>query len=329
MTNIAILGCGSMAETMARTLRIMRDRGEAIRLYACASRTMARAEEFRREQGFEVAYGSYEEMARDDAIDLVYIASPHSHHAEHMELCIRHGKAVLCEKAFTGNAAQARRVIALAREKGVLVAEAIWTRYMPSRRIIEGLIADGAIGEARVLTANLHYPIEHIRRIREPELAGGALLDVGVYPLNFCSMFFGNDFARMETNAQLLETGVDREESFSFYYPDGRAAHIHAGISCRSDRVCTICGTKCYISVDNVNNPQRITLHKAEEDFAVAHEIPIPEQLTGYEYQIRACMAALGKGEIECPDMPHEESIRIMEIADALRARWGVVYPFD
>ena len=329
MTNIAILGCGSIAYSMAKTLRMMRDQGEEVCLYAAASRDMAKAEAFCRSEGFAHAYGSYEEMANDPNVDLVYIASPHSHHAEHMKLCIERGKAVLCEKAFTANAQQAREALDLAKEKHVLVAEAIWTRYMPSRRIIEKLIADGELGEVRVLEANLHYPIEHIHRIRVPELAGGALLDVGVYPINFCSMFFGNDYVKMDSSVQLMETGVDRQESMTLYYADGRMASLSAGTTCRSDRRCLIAGTKGYLTVDNVNNPTKLTLYKAEEDFDMGHDIPVPPQLTGYEYQVRACLEALRSGAIECPDMPHSESIRVMEIMDELRAQWGVRYPFE
>ena len=329
MTNIAILGCGSIAYAMAKTLRMMRDQGEEVRLYAAASRDKAKAEAFCKSEGFEVAYGSYEEMADDPNVDLVYIASPHSHHGEHMKLCVSRGKAVLCEKAFTANAQQAREALALAKEKNVLVAEAIWTRYMPSRKIIHDLIAAGELGELRLLEANLHYPIEHIHRIRVPELAGGALLDVGVYPINFCSMFFGNDYVKIDSSVQLMETGVDRQESMTLYYADGRMASLSAGTTCRSDRRCLIAGTKGCLTVDNVNNPLKITLYKAEEDFAIPHDIPVPQQLTGYEYQVRACMEAMKKGEIECPDMPHSESIRVMEIMDELRAQWGVKYPFE
>ena len=329
MTNIAILGCGSIAYAMAKTLRMMRDQGEEVRLYAAASRDKAKAEAFCKSEGFEVAYGSYEEMADDPNVDLVYIASPHSHHGEHMKLCVSRGKAVLCEKAFTANAQQAREALALAKEKNVLVAEAIWTRYMPSRKIIHDLIAAGELGELRVLEANLHYPIEHIHRIRVPELAGGALLDVGVYPINFCSMFFGNDYVKIDSSVQLMETGVDRQESMTLYYADGRMASLSAGTTCRSDRRCLIAGTKGCLTVDNVNNPLKITLYKAEEDFAIPHDIPVPQQLTGYEYQVRACMEAMKKDEIECPDMPHSESIRVMEIMDELRAQWGVRYPFE
>ena len=329
MTNIAILGCGKIARTMARTLRMMRDQGEDVRLYAAASRDLARAQEFAKTEEFERAYGSYEALVCDPEVHLIYVASPHSHHAQHIRLCVEHGKAVLCEKAFTANAAQAREVLALAKERGVLVTEAIWTRYMPSRRIIDELIASGVIGEVRMVKSDLHYPIEQVRRLREPELAGGALLDVGVYPLNFAAMVLGTDFARMESSVELLETGVDRQEHFSLYYADGRAAHLSAGMNCRSDRRCLVAGTKGYISVDNVNNPLHIAYYLEEEDFALPHDVPVPAQLTGYEYEVRSCMQALSRGELECPDMPHSETVRIMEIMDALRAQWGVRYPFE
>jgi len=329
MTHIAILGCGSIARTMAATLRAMRDADESVCLYAAASRDLARAQAFAAQEGFEKAYGSYEEMAADPLVDLVYVASPHSHHAEHMKLCIEHGKAILCEKSFTGNARQAREVLALAKEKNVLVAEAIWTRYMPSRKIIDEVVASGAIGVPQVLKASLHYPISHVPRIMDPALAGGALLDVGVYPLNFCSMFFGNDFDRMETSVQLTDRGVDLHESFTFHYPDGRMAQLSAGVDCRCDRHCLISGTEGYLTVDNVNNPKKLTLYRQEDDFTQGEDIPVPEQISGYEYQIRACMKALEEGAIECPDIPHSETIRIMEIMDSLRERWGVRYPFE
>ena len=329
MTKIAVLGCGSIARTMAATLRAMRDQGEDVCLYAAASRNIETAKAFASAEGFEVAYGSYEEMACDSQVDLVYVASPHSHHAEHMKLCLEHGKAVLCEKSFTANAQQAQEVLALAKEKNLLVAEAIWTRYMPSRQIIDEVIASGAIGNPVLLKSSLHYPITHVPRIMDPALAGGALLDVGVYPLNFCSMFFGNDFERLETSVTLTDRGVDLHESFTFHYPDGRMAQLSAGVDCRCDRHCLISGTEGYLTVDNVNNPKKITLFRQEDDFANGEDIPVPEQISGYEYQVRACMKALETGATECPEMPHSETIRIMEIMDSLRETWGVRYPFE
>ena len=329
MTNIAILGPGSIARSMAKTLRGMKAQGEPVRLYAAASRDLARAQVFCEKEGFEVAYGSYEEMVKDPNVDLVYIASPHSHHAEHMKLCIEHGKAVLCEKAFTANAKQAREVLALAEEKKVLVTEAIWTRYMPSLKIMKDIIASGALGEVKMVSASLFYVIDHVERLIRPELAGGALLDVGVYPLNFACMILGSDPVRMESSVQLTDAGVDYQESFTLHYANGQMAVLSAGMGSRCDRRCLISGTKGYIVADNVNNIHKIELFTEEDDFVTPKDFPVPEQITGYEYQVRSCLRALGKGEIECPEMPHTETIRVMEIMDALRAQWGVKYPFE
>ena len=329
MTHVAILGAGIIARSMAATLRGMRDRGEPVSLYAVASRDLARAQKFAQEEGFSRAYGSYEELVRDPAVSLVYIATPHSHHLEHVKLAIAHGKHVLCEKAFTANAAQAEEAIRLGRERGVLVAEAIWTRYMPSRTILRGLIDGGAIGTPQMLSASLFYPIEHIDRLRLPELAGGALLDVGVYPLNFASMMFGNGFARIESSVQLMDTGVDRLETFTLHYPDGRVAMLSAGTSCRGDRRCVVSGTKGYLTVDNVNNPRHIELFRAQDGFTQPEVIPLPEQITGYEYEVRSCLRAIEAGATECPEMPHEETLSMMRIMDGLRAQWGVRYPFE
>ena len=329
MKNIAVLGCGVIASIMARTLREMKKRGAPIRLYAAAARTLDRAQAFCEKEGFEKAYGSYEELVLDDDVDLIYIATPHSHHAQQAKLCLAHGKAILCEKAFTVNAKQAREVLDLAKEKNVLVAEAIWPRYMPARKIIKDLIDSGAIGTPQLLTASLSGYAEDLSRIYDPALAGGALLDVGIYPLTFMSMVFGNDFERIDSSVQMLDTGVDRQEMLTVHYPDGRAAHLFAGVRSHYPKDCIISGTKGYITVDYCANPSKVQLYLAEENFAVAHDIPLPEKISGYEYEIEACLRALDEGRIECPEMPHSETIRMMEIMDGIRAQWNMVYPFE
>ena len=329
MTNIAILGAGKIALAMSRTLRGMKAQGEAVCLYAIAARDLARAQAFREREGFQVAYGSYEAMLADPKVDLVYIATPHSHHAEHMKLCINAGKAVLCEKSFTANAAQAREVLALAEEKHVLVTEAIWTRYMPSLQILRDIMASGALGNVKMLSASLFYPIDAVPRLIQPELAGGALLDVGVYPLNFACMIFGSDPIRMESSAQLTEDCVDYQESFTLHYANGRMAVLSAGMGSRCDRRCLISGSKGYIVTDNVNNIHKIELFTESDGFTSHQVFLVPEQITGYEYEVRACLRALREGAIECPEMPHAETIRVMELMDALRRQWGVRYPFE
>ena len=330
MTNVAILGAGNIARQMAKTLRLMKARGDKVELYAVGSRDKARAEAFAQAEGFAKAYGSYEELLRDDGVDLVYIATPHSHHGEQIEQCVTHGKAVLCEKAFTATAAQAERALALAKEKGVLVTEAIWTRYVPMRRMLDELLASGVIGTPRVLTANLGYTIYDKERIRRPELAGGALLDVGVYVLNFAAMVFGTQVERMESSVRLMDTGVDMQESITLHYPDGRMAELMATAACNTSRRCWIYGDQGCAEVDNVNNPRRITLYaNANDPASVTRVINAPPQLTGYEYEVLACLRALETGALECPEMPHAETLRIMRWMDTLRHSWDMRYPFE
>ena len=220
-------------------------------------------------------------------------------------------------------------MLALAKQRGVLVTEAIWTRYMPSVGILREIIDSGALGDIRMLSASLFYPIEHVERIMDPWLAGGALLDVGVYPLNFACMIFGSDPVRMDSSVQMTEAGVDYQESFTLHYAGGRMAVLSAGIGSRCDRRCLISGSRGYIVTDNVNNIQRIELYTDADGFTQPKVFPVPGQITGYEYEVRACLKALENGELECPQMPHAETIRVMELMDALRAQWGMKYPFE
>lgn len=326
---VAILGAGAIARSMAKTLRGMKEQGKTVELYAVASRDMERAQAFAQAEGFEKAYGSYESMLADDGVELVYVATPHSHHAEHMRLCIEHGRPVLCEKAFTGNARQAEEILHLAEEKHVFVTEAIWTRYMPSRELICRLIEDGAIGQPRALCANLGYNVQGKARIARPELAGGALLDLGVYTLNCASMIFGDDVIRMESSVGMMDTGVDHSENISLYYRDGRVAQLFSTALVLTDRHCQVYGDQGYLTVDNVNNPQVIELYDQSRSGVPTRTIHVPKQITGYEYEVEACMKALEAGALECPEMPHAETLRIMRAMDELRAQWGMRYPFD
>lgn len=326
---IAILGCGHMGCKIASALRKMRDAGEDIRLYAAASRDLEKAKAFCEAEEFEVAYGSYEEMLSDPQVDLVHICTPHSHHFAHTKLCFEYGKPALVEKTFTTNAHQARELVKLSHEKNLLLAEAIWTRYMPSRKIIADLIADGTLGDVKYVTANLHYAMLHKPRIVSPDLAGGALMDVGIYPIHFAAMFLGTNYERMETSVQWHETGVDAQETINLYYPNGCAAQLSAGAVIRSDRRGMIAGSRGYLEIDNVNNPTKLTLFLAQDGWTVPHEVDLPPQQSGYEYQIRACQRALAEGRIECPEMPHDEIIRVMEMMDEVRSQWGLTFPCE
>lgn len=316
-----ILGCGVMAETFADTLRQM---GE-VECYAAASRTLKRAEEFAGKYGFKKAYGSYEELCADPEVELIYIATPHSSHFDNMKLCIRHKKPVLCEKSFTVNAREAEQIREYAEQEQVFVAEAIWTRYMPSRNMIQEIIDSGIIGNISVLTANLSYPISHKERIMRPELAGGALLDIGVYGVNFAMMHFGTDIERIESSVRMTDTGVDAMESITIFSRGGRMAVLTHDIYSRSDRKGIFYGEKGYIIVENINNPQSISVYDTED--RLVRRMDVPKQISGYEYEVLECIDAVRSGEKESTSMPLSDTIKVMEIMDQLRGQWGLVYP--
>lgn len=320
---IGIMGTGKMAETMAGTVRKMKN----VKCYGVASRNEGRAQEFADHYGIKVAYTSYEEMLLEDKIDLIYIATPHSEHYANMKLCIENGKSVLCEKAFTANARQAEEIFALAKEKGVFVAEAMWVRYMPMLTTIKGILNSGIIGEPTMLTANLGYPVSDKKRLTDPALAGGALLDLGVYTLNFADMMFGREIDKIESSCVLADTGVDASESITITYKDGRMAVLNSTMNGLSDRRGVVYGPKGYIVVENINNFSSVTVYDA--NYKAVKSVKAPKQITGYEYEVYSCMEAIEKGEKECWEMPHAETLRIMKQMDALRAQWGVVYPFE
>ena len=321
--NIAFLGAGRIAHVLARTMVQMED----VTLFAVAARDLDRAQAFAAEYGFAKAYGSYEQMLRDPEVELVYIATPHSHHFEHMKLCMEHGKNVLCEKSFTLNAHQARQIAALAREKGVYVAEAIWTRYMPSRQIINEVLASGIVGKISTMTCNLSYPVTYKERIVQPELAGGALLDVGIYGLNFALMHFGDDILRTDSSVRFTESGVDAMETITLHYADGKMAVITAGVLARGDRKGIFYGETGYIIVENINNPQSISVFDLTDK--LVKRIEVPKQISGYEYEIREAMAQIRAGKIESTSMPLDTTIAVMERMDALRKDWGLIYPME
>jgi predicted dehydrogenase len=307
---------------MTRTLNMM----ETAEAYAVGSRSYEKAAAFAKEQGVEKAYGGYEEMLKDPAVDLAYVATPHSHHYEHMKLCLEHGKHILCEKPFTLNAVQAREVLAEGKKKGLLVAEAIWPRYSPMRKVMDGIVASGIIGRAHSLTANLCSAIAHSERLRNPELAGGALLDMGVYVINFALMTFGNDIKDIASTWVKYETGVDAMNSITFTYADGRLALLQSNMISIGPRQGLVFGEKGYIEFANITNCQGIRVFVGDEK-PVIYEAP--RQLTGFEYQVEACCRAIAAGETECPQMPHAEIIRVMEIMDRVRNSWGLKYPME
>lgn len=321
--NVAIMGTGNIAAVMAQTLAKMRQ----VRCYAVASRSLPKAEIFAAEHGFKKAYGSYEELAADKKVDLIYIATPHSEHYANMKLCIQAGRPVLCEKAFTANAAQAQEILRMAEDKGVFVTEAIWTRYMPFRERIREVMDSGAIGEPTMLTANLGYMIDGVKRLQDPALAGGALLDVGVYPINFAAMLFEGPVAGITSECTYTASGVDEQDSITIRYEDGKMAVLNCSMRCLSDRKGMIYGTKGFLEVENINNFESLRVYDGQYRQVALYKRP--RQISGYEYEVEASLKAIQEKRLECGEMTHGETLRIMRMLDSLRAQWGIRYPFE
>ncbi|MCR4902435.1 MAG: Gfo/Idh/MocA family oxidoreductase [Butyrivibrio sp.] len=225
------------------------------------------------------------------------------------------------------NEKQATQIFKYAEEKGVFVSEAMWTRFMPLRTKLSEILASHVIGEPTMLTANLSYNIAWKKRIQEPSLGGGALLDIGVYCLNFASMVFGNDVSDISSMCTYNANGLDEQENITLRYKNGQMASLSVSTLGVSDRSGIIYGTKGYIVVDNINNFESITVYDAAYNKVGFYKKP--KQITGYEYEIQSCVRAIKEGWKECPEMPHAETLKMLNMMDFIRKNLGITYPVE
>ena len=323
LLRVGIIGAGHIARKAARTLNAMTD----MTPLAIGSRSLEKARAFAVEEGVARAYGSYEALLDDPDVDLVYVATPHSHHFDVTRSALGKGKACLVEKAFMANAAQTREIFALSRERHVFVGEAIWTRYMPASLRLREMIREGRIGTLRSITAGLSYAIAQKERILRKELCGGALLDLGVYVLNFMRICNDRPVVQVSSACRLFETGTDRDETLSLTLDDGTLACLTASADSVGWNIGVAAGTEGCLVVDNVNNPTRFSLYRSGG--VLEETVDLPSPVTGFEFEFRACRDAMAAGAIEPPQMPHAEILYIMELMDSLRRAWGVRFPMD
>lgn len=320
---IGIIGAGWIAEKAAITLNGLTE----CECYAIASRSLEKADAFANQWNVTRAYGSYAELLADPNVDLVYVATPHSHHFDVTRQALLADKPCLVEKAFMANYRQSKEIVDLAHERKIFLAEAIWTRYQPVVKIVRDLINSGRIGTPRLVTATLGYSMGEKLRIMQPDLCGGALLDLGVYALNFVRMFFPTDIISMEGTCIKSKTGMDLTNAMTLVLSDGMLCNLQSSAACVGDNIGVIAGTDGNLIIDNINNPQKITVNTHDRKFV--EDIHVPKQLTGYEYQFLACRQALIDGLLEPREMPHQETLYIMELMDGFRQKWGVRYPMD
>ena len=317
------MATGWIAEKAAITLNGL----EGFQCYAVASRSQEKADAFAARWGVEKAYGSYSAMLEDKNIDLVYVGTPHSHHYDITREALEKGFPCLVEKAFMANRKEAQAIVDLARSRKVFLAEAIWTRYQPAVEMVRSILRQGRIGEPRLITATLGYSMGNKERIMRADLCGGALLDLGVYALNFVRMFCDNPISSINSQCVKTPTGMDWSNAISIVLEGGILANVQSSACCVGDNIGVIAGTEGNIILDNINNPQTIRINGPDRVFQ--EELKVPRQITGYEYQFVACRDAMAAGLLEPPQMPLEETLYIMELMDSLRAQWGVRYPMD
>ena len=319
-----ILSTGRIAKQFAEGLSVLPD----AELVAVGSRTQSSADAFGDAFGVARRHASYAALAEDPDVDVIYIGTPHSLHCENSILCLEADKAVLCEKPFAINASEAGDVIALAREKSLFLMEAMWTRFLPIIVQARGLVADGAIGELRMLNADFGFraDFDPKSRLFDPHLGGGALLDVGIYPMSLASMLFGAP-TRVTSMAQLGETNVDEQAAIILSYDGGQLAIVSTAIRTDTPVEATLIGTKGRI---RIHSPwyygTALTLSVKDHEDVVMR---LPYKGNGYTHEAIEVMRCLQEGKLESDTMPLDETLSIMETMDTIRAQWGLKYPME
>jgi predicted dehydrogenase len=319
-----ILGPGAIAGKFAAALP---EAGGA-ELHAVGSRDLQRAEEFAAKHGAAHAYGTYNELAGDPGVDAVYIATPHVFHKKNTILCLRAGKHVLCEKPLAINAAEAREMRRAAGEESRVLMEAMWMRFVPATERVRELVASGAIGDLRRVTADFSFraDFDPAGRLFDPKLGGGALLDVGVYPLSLAHMLLGAP-SEIYATARIGETGVDEESAVVLGYKNGEQAVLTASTRLEGPLEAYILGTGGSIKIHRpwwVSSRFSLTRPTGEVE-----DVDVPYQGNGFVHQIDAFMEAIRKGKPECEIMPVSGSVSVLETMDAIRREWQLVYPTE
>jgi predicted dehydrogenase len=321
--NWAILGCGKIARKFAGDLKLLPN----ARLYAAASRSLENAETFASELGFEKAYGSYEEMVNDPQVDVVYIASPHSHHCEHALLCLNHQKAVLCEKAFALNSKEVALMIETARKNNTFLMEAFWTMFQPSFLKAMEIIRSGELGALKMVRADLAFNAEYNpeKRLYNVALGGGSLLDVGIYPIFMSLMALGKP-SEIKTMASFAPTGAEETIQMSFRYPGGEMASLVSSFAAYSGTQTEFWFENGFIRLNRrFYTPTTLTYWK---NWCEEQTITF-EKGAGFGYELEAAhvMECLDAGKTESDRMPLSLSADLMEIMDRVRNDAGIVFP--
>lgn len=319
-----ILGPGTIAHRFAEGLSVLPD----AELVAIGSRSSDRASKFADEFNVPKRHGSYADLANDPDVDAIYVSTPHPFHKEYSILCLEAGKAVLCEKPMAVNARQVKEMIDCARVSKKFLMEAMWTRFLPAIAQVREWLAEGAIGEPRMLTADFGFRSgwNPDGRLLNPNLAGGGLLDVGVYTIAMACMVFGGVPSRIASMAHIGETGVDEQAAMVLGYDAGQLAILSCAIRTNTPHDARILGTEGSIYIPGFWHTTSAALHASGKE---PERVEIPFKGNGYEYEAIEVMRCLREGKLESNIMPLDESLSIAKTMSEMRAQWGLRYPME
>lgn len=322
--NWAILGCGRIAAKFSSDLKLLPNAS----LYAAASRDLERAQQFAADNGFAIAYGSYEELVADPNVDVVYVATPHSHHHEHAILCLKNKKAVLCEKAFALNSREVSEMIACAKENNTFLMEAFWTRFQSSFLKAMEILNSGKLGALKIVRSDFAFNAEFNpeKRLYNVDLGGGSLLDIGIYPV-FASLITLGKPSEIRTLADFCSTGAEESILVSLKYPGGQMASLSSSFACHSSIETEFWCEKGIIKLNRRwFTPTTVSVWYA--DTMKEEKLEIEESNgAGYNLEAAHVMQCLDEGKIESEMMPLSFSADMMEILDSIRKDAGIVFP--
>ena len=320
--NIGILGAGHIAGVISEVLHNL----NGFNPYAIASRDEEKAKAFAEKNNIEKYYGSYEALLEDPEVELVYVATVNSNHAELAKKCIDAGKPVFVEKPISYNAKTAEELLNYAQEKGIFCGEAMWLRYNPLMNMVVDQLKKHVIGDVRNVIATIGYNLGMKERIMNPETAGGALLDIGIYPLTAVFMIMGGPPMQAVAEPLVTNTGVDAYSSIYMRYPQGRVALVTNTITTSLDNKCIINGTHGRIEIDNVNNPSLVTVYGS--DGQPKGEMKASrEEFSGYEYEFKAARIAAVSGKAETKELTIKDTIELYKFTDTIRYLWNIPFP--
>lgn len=322
--NWGVIGPGRIAQVFANGLTVIDDAA----LYAVASTNAERGTAFAEKNGGEKTYTSYEALIADPNVDAIYIATPHRYHFENVMLCLNAGKPVLCEKPLTVNAAETKKLIETAKSKKTFLMEALWTRYLPIYGQVREWLDAGLVGDVKYLNATFGFvaPKAEDDRWYSPELAGGTLLDMGIYPITVSQWVVGENPSAFSVQAHLAETGVDDLTAVTLKYPSGVISQFNSNFLVKNMNDFFIYGTKGHIRIHpNFWGASTATLATEAQELTISK----PLRSGGFEYQTEEAMRCVRAGLLESPKMTHTESLANMELMDNIRAEIGLKYPFE